>query len=215
MEPLRVVKGADDRLQDGQIAVGPGVFHATRDYFGSRADRPASITGQVIARPLRPYALNMSRPVIPGYLEPSSKGTLADLWTCPTGVPAELWPVEIMRTIRNSPTDWMTIAEHHSTETGRGGSSCVLVQASDVSSVLAGTNWVGRQLGQVGVYDDETFEDGLAGTDRGLAVEFFVHVRRPSGATAPIPELSYPFLWYWDAFPTRDGWKYLDGAGRA
>jgi hypothetical protein len=45
-------------------------------------------------------------------------------------------------------------------------------------------------------------------------VEFFVHVRRPGGATAPVPEFSYPFLWYWDAFPARDGWKYLDGAGR-
>jgi hypothetical protein len=156
----------------------------------------------------------MSRPVIPGYLEQSSESSLADLWTCPTGVPARLWPVEIMRTVHSSPTDWVSVAEHYATETERGGTSCVLVQAADTPSALAGTDWIGHDLGQVGVRDDETFEDGLASTDRDLAVEFFVHVRRPSGASAPVPEISHPFLWYWDAFPARDGWKYLDGAGR-
>ena len=44
LEPLRVVEGADDRLQDGQIAAGPGVFHSAGDYFGSQVDRSASIT---------------------------------------------------------------------------------------------------------------------------------------------------------------------------
>jgi len=83
-----------------------------------------------------------------------------------------------------------------------------------VVPALAGTTWIGSDLGQVGVCDDEAFEDGLAGADRGLAVEFFAHVRQPSGAVAPVPEISYPFLWYWDAFPARGGWKYLDGAGR-
>jgi hypothetical protein len=152
-------------------------------------------------------------PVIPGYLEQSSEGSLADLWPCP-GVPAPLWPVETMRAVRSGPTDWITVAEHYSTDAARSGTRCVLVQAGDESSALAGTTWIGRNLGQVGVCGDETFEDGLAGTDRGLAVEFFAHVRRPSGATTPVSEISYPFLWYWDAFPARDGWKYLDGAGR-
>ena len=85
---------------------------------------------------------------------------------------------------------------------------------SDASPALAGTSWLGSHLGQVEIYDDETFEDGLAGTDCGVAVEFFAKVRQPSGATAPVPEITHPFLWYWDAFPVRDGWRYLDGAGR-
>lgn len=153
-------------------------------------------------------------PLIPGYLEQSSGGSLADLWSCPAGVPAPLWPVEIMRAVRSGPTDWITVAEHYSIEAARSGTSCVLVRAGDESSALAGTTWIGSDIGQVGVCDDEAFEDGLAGTDRGLAVEFFAHVRQPSGAVAPVPEISHPFLWYWDAFPTRGGWKYLDGAGR-
>lgn len=45
-------------------------------------------------------------------------------------------------------------------------------------------------------------------------VEFFVHVRRPSGATMPVVEIGHPFLWYWDAFPIDDGWSYLNRAGR-
>jgi hypothetical protein len=157
----------------------------------------------------------MSRPVIPGYLEHPGEGSLGDLWTRPAGVPAPLWPTEIMRTVDSNPTDWVTVAEHFATDTERSGTSCVLVKAADTSSALAGTTWIGDHLGQVGIVDDETFEDGLVSTADGLAVEFFAHVRQPSGATAPVPEINYPFLWYWDAFLVRDGWQYLDGAGRA
>jgi hypothetical protein len=115
--------------------------------------------------------------------------------------------------VLSGPTDWLTVAEHYSTEAARSGTNCVLVKAGDESIALAGTTWIGSDLGQVGVCDDETFENGLAGTDRGLAVEFFAQIRQPSGAAAPVSEISYPFLWYWDAFPVRGGWKYLDGAG--
>ena len=156
----------------------------------------------------------MSRPVIPGYLEQPGEGSLAGLWMRPAGVPAPLWPVQVLRAVHNNPTDWVTVAEHHATDTERSGTSCVLVQAADTSSALAGTGWLGSHLGQVEIVDGEKFEDGLADSDRGVPVEFFAQVRRPSGATAPVPEISHPFLWYWDAFPVRDGWQYLDGAGR-
>ena len=180
----------------------------------SRADSSTPQATPSATASCRVYPLCMSRPVIPGYLEQPSAGSLTDLWTQPTSVPAQLWPVETIRTVRNDPTDWVTVAEHHVTGTESSGSKCVLVQAGDTASALAGTDWIGSELGKVGVFDDESFEGGLAGTDRGLAVEFFAQVRRPSGATAPVPEISHPFLWYWDAFPARDGWKYLDGAGR-
>ena len=120
-----------------------------------------------------------------------------------------------MRTIHNNPTDWVTVTEHYATDTEHSGTKCVLVEADDTSSALAGTTWIGSHLGLVEIVDNETFEDGLASTDHGLAVEFFAHVRQPSGATTPVPEINYPFLWYWDAFPVRNGWQYLDGAGRA
>jgi hypothetical protein len=157
----------------------------------------------------------MSRPVIPGYLEQAGDGSLGDLWIRPAGVPTPLWPAEIMRTIHNNPTDWVTVTEHYATDTEHSGTKCVLVEADDTSSALAGTTWIGSHLGLVEIVDNETFEDGLASTDHGLAVEFFAHVRQPSGATTPVPEINYPFLWYWDAFPVRNGWQYLDGAGRA
>ena len=133
----------------------------------------------------------MSRPVIPGYLEHPGEGSLGDLWTRPAGVPAPLWPTEILRTVDSNPTDWVTVAEHFATDTERSGTSCVLVKAADTSSALAGTTWIGDHLGQVGIVDDETFEDGLVSTADGLAVEFFAHVRQPSGVT----DLST-----WDAF---------------
>ena len=104
----------------------------------------------------------MSRPVIPGYLEHQGDGALADLWIRPAGVPAPLWPTEIMRTVDSNPTDWVTVAEHFATGTERSGTSCILVQAADTSSALAGTTWIGGHLGQVAIVDDETFEDGLA-----------------------------------------------------
>ena len=92
----------------------------------------------------------MSMPLIPGYLEQSSGGSLADLWSSPAGVPAPLWPVEIMRAVRSGPTDWITVAEHYSIAAARSGTSCVLVRAGDESSALAGTTWIGSDLGQVG-----------------------------------------------------------------
>lgn len=116
--------------------------------------------------------------------------------------------------MHNNPTDWVTVAEHYTTEAERSGTSCVAVQAGGTSSALEGISWLGTHLGQVEIVDGEKFEDGLADADRGVSVEFFAQVRRPSGSTVPVPEISYPFLWYWDAFPVRDGWKYLDGAGR-
>ena len=117
--------------------------------------------------------------------------------------------------MHNHPTDWVTVAEHYATGTERSGTMCILVQAADASPALAGTSWLGSHLGQVAIVDGEKFEDGLADTDRGVPVEFFAQVRRPSGAAAPVPEISHPFLWYWDALPVRDGWQYLDSAGHA
>ena len=80
----------------------------------------------------------MSRPVIPGYLEQPGEGSLADLWPLPDGVPAPLWPVQVMRAVHNNPTDWVTVAEHYASETERSGTSCVLVPSADTSSALAG-----------------------------------------------------------------------------
>jgi hypothetical protein len=52
------------------------------------------------------YAQCRSMPSIPGYLEPSRRGTLADLWARPAGdYPDELWLVDDLRSVTDSP--WM------------------------------------------------------------------------------------------------------------
>jgi hypothetical protein len=34
------------------------------------------------------------------------------------------------------------------------------------------------------------------------------------GSSTPVVDISQPFLWWWDAYPTEDGWAYVDTAGR-
>lgn len=154
-------------------------------------------------------------PVIPGYLEPPAGDTLLGMWSCPEGLPDQLWPVNQLRKVSRSPTDWLTIEEHYFTDAEHGGTGCVLVSARDSAAALRGdTGWIGRDLGSFLSGDDGTFDSGLQGTDRGLQVEFFVHAREAIGTTEPVVEITHPFLWYWDAYPVNDGWKYLNRAGR-
>jgi hypothetical protein len=157
----------------------------------------------------------MSVPLIPGYIERPEGATLADLWRRPAGdFPDELWPVDDLRTVSDGPSGWLVIEERFFTEAKHGWTGCVLVHADQSAAALKETTWIGRDLGKVGIWDDGTFENGLQESDGDVAVEFFVHARRPSGASLPVVEISYPFLWYWDAFPTDTGWKYLNRAGR-
>jgi hypothetical protein len=157
----------------------------------------------------------MSRPSIPGYLEPPQRGTLAELWPRPSGAfPDELWPVENLRMVSKNPSGWLTVEEHFFTKAKHGGTGCVLIKPEQSDAALRDTSWIDPDLGKVSVWDDGTFENGLEASDREIAVEFFVQARRPSGASLPVVEITYPFLWYWDAFPTNSGWKYLNRAGR-
>ena len=43
---------------------------------------------------------------------------------------------------------------------------------------------------------------------------FFSAVREHHRLVTPTFEITPTFLWYWDAFPTGDGWSYLNAAGR-
>lgn len=157
----------------------------------------------------------MSIPSIPGFLESTSDTSLADLWSRPEGnFPSSLWPQESLVTISPDPSGWLEIESHTFTSAKHGGRSCILVTPSNAADALSGTSWIGRDLGNVGVWDDDGFEDGLAREKNGAKVEFFVQVRKPSGATLPIVEVSLPFLWYWDAFPVSNGWAYLNRAGK-
>ena len=161
------------------------------------------------------YAQPMSMPSIPGYLEPPKRDTLADLWLKPAGdYPDELWLVDDLHTVTNSPSGWLIVEEHFFTEAKHGGRGCVLVDAAQPTAALKATMWIGRGLGNIWIWDDERFDNGLETIERDVAVEFFVHARKPSGASLPVIEISHPFLWYWDAFPINTGWRYLDRAGR-
>lgn len=154
-------------------------------------------------------------PSIPGYLEPPRRGTLADLWPRPAGgYPDELWLADDLRSVAESPSGWLVVEEHFFTDAKHGGRGCVLVHVQQSATALGETTWIGRDLGNVGVWGDDRFDNGLETTDHDVRVEFFAHTRRPSGASLPVVEISYPFLWYWDAFPIKSGWSYLNRAGR-
>ena len=157
----------------------------------------------------------MSVPRIPGFIDEPQRCTLEGLWARPADdFPAELWPVDVLAAASSHPTGWLVVAEHLFTEERHGGAACVLVAPDDVDRALAQDTWIGRELGEVGIWGDGRFEAGLATSERDVRLEFFVHVRQPSGATLPVVEISHPFLWYWDAFPTDKGWSYLNRAGR-
>jgi hypothetical protein len=157
----------------------------------------------------------MSIPRISGYTGPPPGRSLIDEWQRPDGdFPDELWPDNVLRHITPDPVEWITVAEHYFTNEQHGGRGSVLVEPSDVTRALIHDSWIGHSLGQVGVWDDGRFDDGLSLVEGGIAVEFFCHARSHHGLRPPSIEVSLQFLWYWNAIRDRDGWFYLDRAGR-
>ncbi|MEV6135178.1 hypothetical protein AB0L63_03745 [Nocardia sp. NPDC051990] len=157
----------------------------------------------------------MSMPSIPGFTTPPVRNTLADLWTKPGGeFPAELWPIDALRTLTTQPSEWLTIEQLTASEDLRDGRSCVLVVPDQAVRTLNGTGWVGDELGSFWVQHDGRFELGLAMIEAEAELEFFVQVRQPLGAATPTVDVALSFLWYWDAYPISGGWEYLDQAGR-
>jgi hypothetical protein len=161
----------------------------------------------------------MSIPVIPGYIEGPKSDRLSELWARPDGAfPDDLWPVEILESVTPEPTGWLTVCEHFFTEEAHGGRGCVLVASDHRNEAIADTSWIGRGLGEFGTWydyeDNHGYDAGLATTERDVDLEFFVQVRQAVGSSEPIVEMSQPFLWCWDAYPVRDGWAYVNEAGR-
>jgi len=156
----------------------------------------------------------MSVPIIPGYLQPRHRHTLAELWDRPDGCAHDLWPVRTLQQISDRPTDWVTVEEHYFTDDEHGGRGCVLIPADGASDCLAEDTWVGRDLGKVSIWSTGRFEAGLTVEDAGVVCEFFAQARDAVGGSLTVVEISQPFLWYYDAYPTQRGWSYLNGAGR-
>jgi hypothetical protein len=116
--------------------------------------------------------------------------------------------------VSNNPSGWLTIEEHFFTDAKHGGTGCILVRPEQSISALQETSWIGQELGTASVWGNGGFGNGLEATDGDIRIEFFTQGRTASGASLPIIEVSQPFLWYWDAFPTSNGWGYLNRAGR-
>ncbi|PUB20184.1 hypothetical protein C8K30_1179 [Promicromonospora sp. AC04] len=98
-----------------------------------------------------------------------------------------------------------------------GGTHSLLIDPAARERVLSSTGWSGHHdVGQVEVWADGTFSDGLTArqSDDGGALAFFSAVREHHRLVEPTFEITPTFLWYWDAFPTDDGWSYLNAAGR-
>lgn len=161
----------------------------------------------------------MSIPVIPGFIEGPRGERLSELWARPDGdFPDELWPLAVLESVMPEPTGWLTVCEHFFTDDAHGGRGCVLVSREHGRRAIGDTSWIGRDLGQFSTWydfeDNHGYEAGLAATEHDVDLEFFVQVRQAVGSSEPIVELSQPFLWCWDAYPVRDGWAYVNEAGR-
>jgi hypothetical protein len=156
----------------------------------------------------------MSTPHIPGYTTAMHRRTLATEWQRPSGdFPPELWPLNELQRIMPEPTDWVVVEEHFFTEEKHGGTSSILVGIDQTEAALQSDSWSGRHLGDVSIWDDSRFEDGLTASEGELNVEFLCQVRQHHGLRRPSVEISLPFVWYWDAIRDGDNWFYLNSAG--
>lgn len=137
------------------------------------------------------------------------------LWSKPDAeFPDELWPAPWLAQIVRDPVGWLIIEEQCHVDEVHGDRGCVVVPSGEAGAALASTTWVGRNLGEVEIWGDGTFDDGLTAKDGDRHVGFLVQARQPSGADLAVIDVALPLLWYWDAFPVADGWHYLNRAGR-
>ena len=156
----------------------------------------------------------MSVPMVPGYTV-GAPSSLADEWARPEGdFPDELWPIAELRRISHEPTDWVTVEEHTQSPSARSGVSCVLIDLSSTAHAIERVGWLGSHLGRASVWDGEGFLDGLSDDEDDVRVQFFCQVRDHHGLALPSVEISYPFLWYWDAIKDGGDWYFLNVAGR-
>lgn len=160
----------------------------------------------------------MHVPRIPGYELTDGPPTLASAWPRPSGdYPKDLWPVTLLRRVTPEPTGWLTVEEHFFRDDMHGGTHCLLTDPDAGSQVLRSTAWSGRHsVGSLELWSDGRFSDGLtAGDDPARpSLFFFTGIREHHRVTEPTFEITPTFLWYWDAFPTANGWSYLNAAGR-
>ncbi len=160
----------------------------------------------------------MSIPRVPGYSAAQPK-SLADSWAPPPGdYPQELWPQDILSQIVKDPVGWITFSEHYNLNDQMGGRSAVLVKPQAIDIALETQTWIGTDLGQSHTWidglDDHGFENGLSRHERGIQVEFLAQARYQHNLGPWVFEVALPFLWYWDAIKSSDGWYYLNRAGR-
>ena len=163
----------------------------------------------------------MSVPRIPGYTDFERRTTLSDEWDRPSGeYPLSLWPTDGLTQVTPSPDGWVTIDQYEAASETNCVRGCVLVPVEQADLALSTCDWIGGDLGDfitLGSPNEEPadFLDGLRRHEGTISAEWFVHARKPAGSPHPEIEVSLPFLWFWDAFRSVEGWHYLDASGRA
>lgn len=157
-------------------------------------------------------------PRIPGFELSDAAPTLATEWPRPAGdYPDALWPVTSLRRVTPEPTGWLIVEEHFHRDDMYGGTHSVLARPGAQDRVFRSTAWSGHHsIGDIELWNDGRFTDGLTNGDDPAApdLRFFSQVREHHRLLIPTFEVTPPFLWYWDAFPSSDGWSYLNAAGR-
>lgn len=156
----------------------------------------------------------VSIPAIPGYTSSSGPASLSDLWRMPPGdYPGTLWPVEKLSEVRQQPSSWITVAESSRTDSSDSFVRAAFVPDSFSSTSLNIHMRAGDRLGEFGVWSSGEVDNGLYESEEPYA-EFVAQARHAVGSDVPQIEVSLPLLWCWDAYRTKNGWSYLDSAGR-
>jgi hypothetical protein len=137
----------------------------------------------------------VSVPQIPGYTASRGETNLLSLWGQPEGAyPKALWPRRHLNDIDPNPSGWVTVDEHFFTKDEHGGRGCVLVDVGSEDAALRDTSWTGRDLGEFNVWSSPGGENGYANglaSDRGhVSTEFFVQMRKATGASLPQVEVA-------------------------
>jgi hypothetical protein len=152
----------------------------------------------------------MSIPRIPGFTHQLRDE--ASIWKRPVGrLPEELWVVDDFREIHPAPVDWVTVAQSESFKDGSKGRSSYLIPLNTKEMQLERQHWI-DDLGDSYYWDGKYF-DGSSSTDEYGSAGFFCNVRNHHGYRPRTVDFALPFLWFWNAYSTDEGWSYLDEAG--
>ncbi|MFW0170076.1 hypothetical protein [Rothia sp. P4278] len=133
-------------------------------------------------------------------------------------IPTALCDIDFLKSIKRVPSKWVTVVEFHRGENFSRALSVFLAPENISENALGSPS--GSWIKNVGHFSVSEQSDGTIvcdGMECNYELEgerFLAQVREPDwGGFPPQLEISHPYIWYWDAYKTENGWKYLDSSG--